>query len=281
MNVAVNQRSALRALLSRQGWICAVLAGALFAGAAQTQAQESGSAKPEAAAPAAKKPAAHAKGAAPASDTKSSASYSIGLSMGSSLRQTGLTNETVSVERIAQGIRDALSGKVKLTPQDQQNVRAAVVAAQTGLVDKNHHAAAAFLAENAKKQDVVTTKSGLQYKVIAPGNGTPPAPSDEVTVNYKGSLLDGTVFDASERNGGPVTFPVNRVIPGWTEALQLMKPGAKYQLFIPPSLAYDERSPSPEIPPGSMLLFDVELVSVKHPAAPAAAPRPAIPAPSK
>ncbi len=281
MNVAVNQRSTLRARLSRQGWICAVLAGALFAGVAQTQAQESGSAKPEAAAPAAKKPAAHAKGAPEAHDTKSSASYSIGLSMGSSLRQTGLTNETVSVERIAQGIRDALSGKVKLTPQDQQNVRAAVVAAQTGLVDKNHKAAATFLAENAKKQDVVTTKSGLQYKVIAPGSGTPPAPSDEVTVNYKGSLLDGTVFDASERNGGPVTFPVNRVIPGWTEALQLMKPGAKYQLFIPPSLAYDERSPSPEIPPGSMLLFDVELVSVKHPAPAAAAPHPAIPAPSK
>lgn len=280
MNVAVNQRSTPRALLSRQGWICAVLAGALFAGAAQTRAQDAGSAKPEAAAHATKKPAAHAKAAA-ATDPKSAASYSIGVSMGASLRQTGLSPETVSMERLSQGIRDALSGKVKPTAQDQQNVRAAVMAAEKGLVDKNHGAAATFLAENAKKQDVVTTKSGLQYKVITPGSGTPPSPSDEVTVNYKGSLLDGTVFDASERNGGPVTFPVNRVIPGWTEALQLMKPGAKYQLFIPPSLAYDERSPSPEIPPGSMLLFDVELVSVKHPAAPAAAPHPAIPAPGK
>ena len=188
---------------------------------------------------------------------------------------------TQLVERVTQGIRDALSGKVKPTAQDQQNVRAAVVGAQKGLVDKNHNAAATFLAENAKKQDVVTTKSGLQYKVIAAGSGASPAPSDEVTVNYKGSLLDGTVFDASERNGGPVTFPVNRVIPGWTEALQLMKPGAKYELFIPPSLAYDERSPSPEIPPGSMLLFNVELVSVKHAAPPAAAPHPAIPTPGK
>jgi FKBP-type peptidyl-prolyl cis-trans isomerase len=272
MNVAVHQRRTLRAGLSRQGWICAVLAGTLFAGVAQTQAQDSGSAKPQAAAPAAKKPAAHAKAAAGATDAKSSASYSIGLSMGTSLRQTGLSCETVSVEKIAQGIRDSLNGKVKLTPQDQQNVQAAVIAARTSMLDKNHHAAAAFLAENAKKQDVVTTKSGLQYKVVSPGNGTPPAATDEVSVNYKGSLLDGTVFDTSERNGGPVSFPVNRVIPGWTEALQLMKPGAKYQLFIPPNLAYDERSPSPEIPPGSMLLFDVELVSVKHPTPAAASP---------
>ncbi|HWG30299.1 MAG TPA: FKBP-type peptidyl-prolyl cis-trans isomerase [Steroidobacteraceae bacterium] len=280
MNVAVHQRRTLRAVLSRQGWICAVLAGALFAGVAQTQAQDTGSAKPQAPAPAAKKPAAHAKAAAGAKDEKSSASYSIGLSMGTSLRQTGLSSETVSVEKIAQGIRDSLSGKVKLTPQDQQNVQAAVIAARTGMLDKNHRAAAAFLADNAKKQDVVTTKSGLQYKVVAPGNGTPPAATDEVSVNYKGSLLDGTVFDTSERNGGPVTFPVNRVIPGWTEALQLMKPGAKYQLFIPPNLAYDERSPSPEIPPGAMLVFDVELVSVKHPT-PAAAPHAPAPAPSK
>src|SRR6185437_12393221 len=271
------------------GWICAVLAGTLFAGVAQTQAQESGSAKPQAAAPAAKKSAAHAKAAAGATDAKSSASYSIGLSMGTSLRQTGLSSETVSVEKIAQGIRDSLSGKVKLTPQDQQNVQTAVVAARTSMLDKNHRAAAAFLAENAKKQDVATTKSGLQYKVVSPGNGTPPAATDEVSVNYKGSLLDGTVFDTSERNGGPflldgtvfdtsernggpVSFPVNRVIPGWTEALQLMKPGAKYQLFIPPNLAYDERSPSPEIPPGSMRVFDVELVSVKHPTPAAASP---------
>jgi FKBP-type peptidyl-prolyl cis-trans isomerase FklB len=280
MNVAVPQRRTLRALLSRQGWVCAVLVGALFAAVAQTHAQEPGSAKPQTAAPGAKKPAAHAKAGAAEGDSKSSASYSIGLSMGTSLRQAGLSPDTVSVEKIAQGIRDSISGKVKLSPQDQQNVRAAVVAAQSGMVEKNHRAAATFLAENAKKQDVVTTKSGLQYKVVAPGSGTPPAATDEVVVNYKGSLLDGTVFDASDKNGGPVTFPVNRVIPGWTEALQLMKPGAKYQLFIPPSLAYDEHSPSPEIPPGSMLLFDVELLSVKHPA-PAAAPHPPAPAPGK
>jgi FKBP-type peptidyl-prolyl cis-trans isomerase FklB len=151
----------------------------------------------------------------------------------------------------------------------------------------NHAAAAAFLAENGKKKDIITTASGLQYKVITPGSGDPPKPGDMVTVNYRGTLLNGTEFDSSAKHGGPATFPSNGVIPGWQEALALMKPGAKYQLWIPPKLAYDLNSPTAAIPPGSMLIFDVELVSIKP--AGSAAPggavhpqtQPAEPAPKK
>jgi FKBP-type peptidyl-prolyl cis-trans isomerase FklB len=275
MNVAVDQRRTVLAQVRRQGSVCAMLVGALLAGTAQTQAQEPGSAKPGAAAPAqgapASKKAAPANGAPAAAkgDAKSQASYSIGVSMGEQLHATGLTPESVSVERLAQGIRDALAGKVKMTDADQQNIASVIRAARTSLAETNHNAAAAFLAENGKKKDVVTTASGLQYKVITPGSGASPSASDEVSVNYKGSLLDGTVFDASENHGGPATFPVGGLIPGWTEALLLMKPGAKWQLFVPPKLAYDERPPGPPIPPGALLVFDVELVSIKpHTAAP-------------
>jgi FKBP-type peptidyl-prolyl cis-trans isomerase len=199
--------------------------------------------------------------------------------MGEQLHAAGMSSDTLSVDRIAQGIRDALTGKAKMTEADQQNIRTAITAAQASVVEKNHSAADAFLAENAKKPDVKTTASGLQYKVIAPGSGAPPKVSDEVLVNYKGSLLDGSVFDQS--HGQPVPIPLGNVIPGWTEALQLMKPGAKYQLFIPPKLAYGDRSPTPAIPPGSLLVFDVELVGINKPkAAPATPPHPA-PAPDK
>jgi FKBP-type peptidyl-prolyl cis-trans isomerase len=147
--------------------------------------------------------------------------------------------------------------------------------------EANHRAAAKYLAENAKKPNMVTTASGLQYKVLNAGNGASPKASDEVTVNYRGTLINGTEFDSSYKRGQPATFPVNRVIPGWTEALQLMKPGAKYQLFIPPQLAYDLRS-QPPIPPGSMLIFEVELLSVKEgaPEAPPGAAQPPAPTPT-
>jgi FKBP-type peptidyl-prolyl cis-trans isomerase FkpA len=284
MNVAVEQRRAMRAPGSGRGWVCAMLAGTLLAGAAHTQAQEPGASKPAAPAPGAKKAAAGAKpaAAAPAAgDAKSKASYSIGVSMGEQMKSTGLSPDAIAVERVAQGIRDALAGKAKMTQADQDNIREVIMAARSGQVEKNHSAAAAFLAENGKKKDIQTTASGLQYKVVAPGSGAAPTATDEVVVNYKGTLLDGTVFDQTEGRG-PATFGVGQVIPGWTEALMLMKPGAKYQLFIPPKLAYDERSP-PSIPPGSMLLFDVELVSVKPktPAAGAAPhPAPSTPAPA-
>ncbi len=124
-------------------------------------------------------------------------------------------------------------------------------------------AGAAFLAENAKKEGVKTTASGLQYQVINSGTGETPKLSDTVKVHYHGTLIDGTVFDSSVQRGQPITFPVGAVIPGWVEALQLMKVGDKWRLFIPARLAYGEQSPSPAIPPNSVLIFDVELLGIE------------------
>ena len=122
---------------------------------------------------------------------------------------------------------------------------------------------AAFLAANAKKDGVVTTASGLQYKVIKSGTGESPKASDKVKVHYHGTLIDGTVFDSSVQRGEPIVFPVGAVIPGWVEALQLMKVGDKWQLFIPAPLAYGESSPSPVIPANSVLIFEVELLGIE------------------
>jgi FKBP-type peptidyl-prolyl cis-trans isomerase FklB len=120
-----------------------------------------------------------------------------------------------------------------------------------------------FLAENARKEGVVTTASGLQYKVIKPGTGESPRQTDRVKVHYHGTLIDGTVFDSSVQRGEPIVFPVGAVIPGWVEALQLMKVGDKWQLFIPARLAYGDRSPGPSIPPNSPLIFEVELLGIE------------------
>jgi len=227
-----------------------------------------------AAAPAAKKPAAKAgtaaKSTAPTLDTpKAKGSYALGISMGEQLRRNKVTSDAVSTEVLAQGVRDALSGKVQMSSEYQQNIVALIRGAREVEAAPNHAAATTFLAENGKKKDVMTTASGLQYKVITPGAGESPKPTDQVVVNYRGTLLNGTEFDASAKHGGPATFAANQVIPGWQEALGLMKPGAKYQLWIPPKLAYDLDSP-PAIPPGSLLIFDVELVSIKPPQAAAA-----------
>jgi FKBP-type peptidyl-prolyl cis-trans isomerase len=197
-----------------------------------------------------------------AASEKNAVSYSLGVSMGDQLRSTGIGPDAVNPQRLAQGVHDALTGKAKMSEADQANISKLLHSSQQQAAEANHKAAAAFLAENAKKPGIVTTASGLQYKVLAPGSGDSPKPTDEVTVNYRGTLLDGTEFDSSYKRGEPATFPVNRVIPGWTEALQLMKPGAKFQLFVPPQLAYDLRS-RPPIPPGSLLIFEVELLSVK------------------
>ena len=246
---------------------------ALVAGStlAAEQPPPSGAAPSSATAAPAKKAPAKAAAA-----KESSASYSVGVSMGEQLRASGVPPELINPQQLAQGVHDAVSGKVSMTDKDRENLR--------GLVDSvgesNHRAAAKFLAENGKKSDVVTTASGLQYKVIAAGGGASPKPNDEVTVNYRGTLINGTEFDSSYKRGQPANFQVNRVIPGWTEALGLIKPGAKWQLFIPPQLAYDLRS-APPIPPGSALIFEVELLSVKAAptaAQPAAPEKPAAPA---
>jgi FKBP-type peptidyl-prolyl cis-trans isomerase len=216
---------------------------------------------------------------------KSQGSYAIGVSVGENLSRAKVGADQVSVEQIAQGIRDTLAGKAKMSQEYQSQIMALIQGARLSAAEPNHKAAATFLADNGKKPGIQTTASGLQYKVVTAGSGDSPKATDQVQVNYTGKLLDGTVFDASERHGGPATFGVNQVIPGWTEALQLMKPGAKFQLWIPPKLAYDVDSP-PTIPPGSLLVFDVELVAIKPPAAapgPGApgmgAPHPAMPPP--
>src|SRR6478735_5995613 len=156
--------------------------------------------------------------------------------------------------------------------------------------EKNKTDGTKFLEDNKKKPGVKTTASGLQYKVEKEGTGAQPKATDMVTVNYRGTLIDGTEFDSSYKRGQPATFPVNGVIKGWTEALQLMKQGAKYQLFIPANLAYGERAMGPDIGPNSTLIFDVELQDVKPPPTPAPAgapqgspkvPPPPQPAPTK
>jgi FKBP-type peptidyl-prolyl cis-trans isomerase FkpA len=270
--------------------VTATAAGALFAGTllAQTPPPSSSAPTPATGTTAAKQAPADAgaaktpAGSPGAAGAKSATSYSLGVIMGTQLHNGGVRATDISAERVLQGLSDALSGKVKMGDSDRENLNTLLHGAFDTLVDSNHRAAAKFLAANGKKPDVVTTASGLQYKVQNAGSGAAPKPSEEVVVNYRGALLDGTEFDSSYKRGQPATLAVGRVIPGWTEALQLMKPGAKYQLWIPPQLAYDTHvPPGAPIPPGSMLVFDVELVSIKPPA-PAAStpPAPMMPMPA-
>lgn len=209
-----------------------------------------------------------------ASDDKNAVSYSVGVSMGEQMHGSGITTNDINAERLAAGVRDALSGKAKLTEADHQRINALLSGARDKEAGPNERAASEFLAANAKKPGVITTASGLQYKVLSEGTGASPKATDSVTVNYRGTLANGTEFDSSYKRGQPATFPVNGVIPGWTEALQLMKPGGKYELWVPPQLAYGKHSPAPVIPAGSMLIFEVELVSAKPGEAAGAPPAP-------
>ena len=202
--------------------------------------------------------------------------YALGLQLGVRLKGVDIDYAT-----IAAGIKDAANGAKSLMSDDeidasmtelQKQVMAQADAAQAAEADKNQKDGEAFLAANSKKDGVKTTASGLQYKVIKSGTGKTPVAADTVSVNYTGTLIDGKVFDSSD--GEPVTFPVNRIIPGWTEALQLMKEGDKWQLFIPAKLAYAERGAGQDIGPNSVLIFEVELISVKV----APPPAPTVPA---
>jgi FKBP-type peptidyl-prolyl cis-trans isomerase FklB len=213
------------------------------------------------AAPAAAPAVKSAAPVAPGPLTDAQASYRIGLNLGEQLLHASITADAVKPDEVARGVREAMRGAT-MTPEDGKRVNDWVLAAREAAGERNHAAAQAFLAKNGKAAGVVTTASGLQYKIIAAGSGNSPSPTDEVTVQYRGTLLNGTEFDSSYKRGQPAVFPVNGVIKGWQEALVLMKPGAKWKLFVPPALAYDLKSP-PGIPPGSALVFDVELVSVK------------------
>ena len=198
-------------------------------------------------------------------DQKDKVSYTIGVNIGNNLKKQGID---INSELVAKGLKDAVTGtKTLLTDAEMQEVMAAFQKVQqqqiTELAAKNQKEGAAFLAANKTKEGVKTLPSGLQYKVIKTGTGAKPKAGDTVKANYKGSLIDGSVFDSSEQHGGPATFQVDRVIKGWTEALQLMEVGSKWQLFIPSELAYQEAGAGAVIGPNATLIFDVELVSIE------------------
>lgn len=200
---------------------------------------------------------------------KDKASYAVGLNVGKNLAKESIDVDPAIVE---QGIKDAMAGgKTLMTDEEVKAAMAALKAtaqknqeakmAQAG--DANKKEGDAFLAANKAKDGVVTLPSGLQYKILTAGTGAKPTAADTVICNYKGTLINGKEFDASSKHGGPATFPVRGVIKGWTEALQLMPVGSKWQLFIPPDLAYGQRGAGGDIGPGATLIFEVELVSIK------------------
>lgn len=197
------------------------------------------------------------------SDITTKAGYSLGYMMGSNVAQSA---KDLKQADIIQGLKDGQAGKESMLTRAQ--MEEAVMAYQEqqikNMVEGNLAKGQQFLAENGKKAGVKTTASGLQYEVLKEGNATKPKATDVVSVKYEGKLLDGTIFDSTEKNGGqPVEFMLNQVIPGWTEGLQLMGEGAKYRLYIPANLAYGEQGvPQGGIEPNSVLTFDVELLKV-------------------
>lgn len=205
-------------------------------------------------------------------------SYVIGLSFGRDIKRIGLE---VELDALFRGMKDAMGGgklllseeEVQKTMQDlQREMMAKQMQRVKELAEKNKKQGEEFLAENKKKEGVVALPSGLQYKVVKEGAGKVPTINDVVTVNYRGILIDGTEFDSSGRHGGPPSLAVSGLVKGWVEALQMMKVGSKWMLFVPPSLAYGERGSGPDIGPNQTLIFELELLGVQ--AAPKEPPRP-------
>jgi FKBP-type peptidyl-prolyl cis-trans isomerase FklB len=200
---------------------------------------------------------------------KDKVSYSIGLDIGTNFKRQSVD---LDAKALAAGIADGLSGGKPLLAEDevrkvlaefrqQMGAKAQQVAQQ--LAEKNQKEGETFLAENKKKKGVITLPSGLQYQVIKEGTGKIPKATETVTTHYRGTLIDGTEFDSSYKRNEPTSFPVNGVIKGWTEALQLMKVGSKWQLFIPASLAYGPQGAGQLIGPNATLIFEIELLSIK------------------
>ena len=196
-------------------------------------------------------------------------SYALGLGIGRQLSQMGAGE--LNIDDFAQAIKDVIAGeKLKVSDSEAQTIvqdffkkqeeKQRAAAAEAGKAARE--AGEKYLAENAKKEGVVTLPSGLQYKVLTEGNGKKPKATDKVKCHYEGMLIDGTLFDSSIQRGEPATFPLNGVIAGWTEGLQLMAEGSKYRLFIPYNLGYGERGAGASIPPYAALVFDVELIEV-------------------
>ena len=197
-------------------------------------------------------------------------SYALGIGIGSQL--AGMGAKELNIDDFAQAIKDVISGaglkvdnaEAQTLVQNffqEQEAKQQAAAAEAGKAAKA--AGEAFLAENAKKDGVVTLPSGLQYQVLKEGNGKKPSATNQVVCHYEGTLIDGTVFDSSYKRNEPATFGLNQVIAGWTEGVQLMSEGAKYRFFIPYNLAYGERGAGAQIPPFAALVFDVELIQVK------------------
>jgi FKBP-type peptidyl-prolyl cis-trans isomerase FklB len=203
--------------------------------------------------------------------SKDKFSYAVGMNIGQAMKAQGAD---VNVDALASGLRAAVSGgKAAMSEEEaraaimayQQEQRAKSETAAKEMAARNRAAGTAFLAENAKKDGVVSSINGLQYKILKEGKGEVPAENHQVTVNYRGTLIDGTEFDSSYKRGEPTTFPVTGVIKGWTQALLMMPVGSKWQLFIPADLAYGDRQMGGAIPPGSTLVFEVELLATKGP----------------
>jgi len=187
--------------------------------------------------------------------------YTVGYDIGRALRHQ---IEGVDAESMARGLKEAMAGTPPAVPEAEMQQRSAKLREEAArrIPERNKKEGDAFLAKNKTAAGVKTTASGLQYKVITAGKGERPKAEDTVTVNYRGTLLDGTEFDSSYKRNQPATFPVKGVIPGWTEALQLMPVGSKWMLYIPPQLAYGERGAGRMIGPNSTLVFEVELLSI-------------------
>ncbi|MCQ2285226.1 MAG: FKBP-type peptidyl-prolyl cis-trans isomerase [Bacteroidales bacterium] len=192
-------------------------------------------------------------------------SYAIGANLGRQVKQDGVV---LDVESLAEGVRDAMAGQNKFTDQQMQEIfmqfQQDMQAKQANAAAEAKVAGTEFLKKNMKDPDVKVTASGLQYKVITMGNGPKPSATSEVTVKYTGTLIDGTVFDSTDKNGGePISFGLNQVIKGWTEGLQLMPTGSKFIFYIPSELAYGDNGAGGVIPGGATLIFEIELLSFK------------------
>lgn len=205
---------------------------------------------------------------------KDQVSYMIGMAMA---KQWEPIKDEIDVDVLARAIKSAFAGDKLLLTDEQaakisesfgERMQAKQIAKLQAEARQNAEAGAAFLADNGKKPGVQTTASGLQYQVLSAGEGAKPKPTDSVRVNYKGSLLDGTVFDDSARHGGPATIPLQQVVPGWQEGIALMPVGSKYRFWIPAALGYGEQgTPGGPIPPNATLVFEVELLDIAKPEA--------------
>ena len=276
------------------------MAGAVLLGSSVAQQSTTKPAKTQSTAPAKAPSPAPAKSPTPApknetasafANQKDKVSYALGMniasSLGANLKRQGVE---INTDVLVQALKDGLSGgKTKMT---EEEARATLMQLQAELQSKqeekmklatenNKKEGDAFLAANKTKPGVVTLPSGLQYKIVKAGTGPKPAATDTVVCNYRGTLIDGKEFDSSYKRGEPATFPVSGVIKGWTEALQLMPVGSKWELYIPPDLAYGARGAGADIGPNATLLFEVELLSIQGKEAPQGQPQPsASPSPS-